>query len=133
MRQDARHTRHDAKGFTLIELLIVLIIVGILAGLSVPTYTRTRERSLDREARTALSLIQAGERMFRLREGRFYASSNLDDINADLQLSLTAQSWTYNISATITTFTATATRNGGARVWQIDENDVEASCTIGCL
>ncbi|MGN6609129.1 MAG: type II secretion system protein [Jatrophihabitans sp.] len=33
--QEARETRHNDKGFTLIELLIVIVILGILAGIVV--------------------------------------------------------------------------------------------------
>lgn len=47
------------KAFTLAEILITVVIIGILAGLSVNTYTKTVERARKAEAHQILGEIRS--------------------------------------------------------------------------
>lgn len=51
------------RGFTLIELLIAVVIIGIIASIAYPSYTRYVERSVRSDGQTAL--LQAAAEMER--------------------------------------------------------------------
>jgi len=59
------------KGITLIELLIVVMIVGILAAIAVPTYTNYMVRSRRADAKTALEQLRAAQEMRRAERGSY--------------------------------------------------------------
>lgn len=65
MRRKPLHTtRSQCKGFTLVELLVVVAIIGVLASIGIPTFTRMLQRSRQVEAKTLLGNIYAVEKGF---------------------------------------------------------------------
>ncbi len=64
-----RRTPHAASGFTLIELMVTVVIVGILASVSVPSYLSYVRQGRRADAKTAL-LDLAG------REERYFNTNN---------------------------------------------------------
>ena len=63
------------KGFTLVELMIVVVIVGILAGVSIPMYGRSAKRARTSEAVGALGSIRSAMRIY-YSEHRTYEHDN---------------------------------------------------------
>ena len=125
-------------GFTLIEIMVVVIIIGILAGLAIPNYVNTREKAFDKEAISGLKLIRAANRQYYAANDKYFPASGttvgLAAINGNLAIALTGTSWTYSL----TCFggggiNATAVRNGN-RTWWVTNDSAEPACTgAGCL
>jgi len=120
--------------FTLIELLVVIIIIAILAALAMPGFGTAKERTLDKEAKANLALIQAAEKIYRMEAGVYYptsgSESNVTNINTNLRVSLptAGQSWNYLVNTGSTQITATRNVSGG-RVWTLTYTGDTPSCS----
>ncbi len=67
------------KGFTLIEVLVVVLIIGILAAIAFPSYTKAVEKSRTREAVQVLSTIALGEQREKL--ARYKYTNEVDKLD----------------------------------------------------
>lgn len=59
------------RGFSLIELLVVIALIGILAGISYPSYERQVARSTMTEGRIYLESLAVQQAQSRLQAGKF--------------------------------------------------------------
>lgn len=77
----AGHVSKRQRGFTLIELLIAVVIVGIIASIAYPSYTRYVERSTRSDAHTAL--LQAAAELERCYANRYsYSGCQLSNYSS---------------------------------------------------
>ena len=68
-------TRTDRPGFTLIEILVVVVILGILAGLVIPRIVGKPEEARRTKARMQIESLETALRLFKLDNG-FYPSTD---------------------------------------------------------
>jgi len=61
-------------GFSLIELMVVVAIIGLLAAIAVPQFTKFQNRAKASEAQTHLSGIYTGEQTFNGQWGVYYSA-----------------------------------------------------------
>ena len=129
------------KSFTMIEMLVVIVIVGIVVALALPNFGALKEKSLNREAKTSLALIQAAEKIYKIEQGFYYpyhtATSNTLNINRDLKLSLSQSAsplWSISINSSAVPEYATATRtnvNPDGRIWKLEFRNEDPTCSGG--
>lgn len=89
------------KGFTLIEVLIVIVIIAVLAGLAVPLYQRSVEKSRKAEALEVLSAMRQSEMRYFVQKGVYTtdtAALDYDFSNTALIAGGQRLHFTYNIS-----------------------------------
>ncbi|MEW5994045.1 MAG: prepilin-type N-terminal cleavage/methylation domain-containing protein [Candidatus Zixiibacteriota bacterium] len=124
-----------SRGFTLLELLIVLVIIGILAGIAIPRYMSSTVKAKQTEAKEMLHQIYLLERSYFQNNDRYWippaglsASKDnpfaFDTLGVEIMKSAR---YTYTISGDEDHFVATATAkrlddDPAIDQWQIDES-----------
>jgi prepilin-type N-terminal cleavage/methylation domain-containing protein len=78
------------QAFTLIELLVVVLIIGILAAVALPQYTKVVERSRAAQALTLLKAVAQAQGAYLLANGEY--ATKFDDLAIDIP-------WTGNVQA----------------------------------
>ncbi len=71
MIRDQKQTRKAERGFTLIELMLVIVILGILAGVAVTNLTGVGEDARRTRAQSDIATIQNAIRMFEISMGKY--------------------------------------------------------------
>ena len=68
----------DEKGFTQIELLVVILIIGILAAVAIPTFLNQRGKAYDSNAQSQVKTAQIAEETYATDNNGNYTSAASD-------------------------------------------------------
>jgi prepilin-type N-terminal cleavage/methylation domain-containing protein len=93
---------HSQRGFTLLELLIVVVIIGVLAGVAIPQYYVYRERAEISSVMSNCRSLYRAFTIFYLENDYQFPSApgdgNVDDVDLDTFFPVSDKTWLGGIS-----------------------------------
>lgn len=67
----SRELAHRQKGFTLLEIMVVIVILGLLASLTIPSLMGNKEKADRQKAMSDIVTLENALDMYRLDNGRY--------------------------------------------------------------
>jgi type IV pilus assembly protein PilA len=98
----------EESGFTLVELLVVMLILGLLAAIAIPSFFNQRDKAKDASAKEAVRTAETAMETYATDHDGSYAGANpaalvaiestLNDVGADLTVpAVAADSYTVQV------------------------------------
>src|SRR5579884_862893 len=113
----ARLGRSDEEGFTLIELMVVVLIIGILLAIAIPTFLGARDRANDRSAQSNLRNALSAEKVV-FTDNQAYADTSVAADLTALQNAEPSLQWVAPTANPTTRQVATTVTGGNVVVMQ---------------
>ncbi len=108
----------DKKGFNLIELIIVMVVIGILIAVAIPSYTTMVMQGAANAAIKNLTSIYSAEKSYYFTNGG-YCTANCNttaniNLSTNLALNINDNNFGYTCTAAGSSYTCTATNNSNS-------------------
>jgi prepilin-type N-terminal cleavage/methylation domain-containing protein len=81
--------RFNRRGFTFIELLIVMVVMGVLAGIGIPRIRNMKERSYQATLRSDLGALRTAEEAYYAENLRYTTDLSLLDFRRSSSVDIT--------------------------------------------
>jgi type IV pilus assembly protein PilA len=82
MLQKLRERSGSESGFTLVELLVVMLILGLLAAVAIPSFFNQRDKARDADSKAQVRAAQTAMETYATDNGGSYAGADETDLHA---------------------------------------------------
>jgi type IV pilus assembly protein PilA len=124
----------EESGFTLVELLVVMLILGLLAAIAIPSFFNQRDKAKDSDAKEAARTMQTAVETWATDHGGEYNGTRVPTA-ADLRtIEPTLNNATFadaDITATATSYSVAATSDTGNEftIYRYTNGQLDSDCT----
>ena len=127
-----RRMAQDQSGFTLVELLVVMLIIGLLAAIAIPSFFNQRDKAKDATAKEAVRTAQTAIETYNTDNNGSYLNADTTKLKAIESTLNGANALTVTPTATGKGYSVTVTGKGTNNVFTISRSDTGAltyTCT----
>ena len=137
MRDSRRHPRTPPAqaGFTLIELLIVVLIIGILAAIAIPSFLSQKKKADDAGAMSLVRNAETAIESYGVSNNGSYSGATASSLNSiEPAINITSNvsnAYVSGVTATATDYTlvVASPMSGGSFTVTKSGNTITRSCT----